>query len=76
MLESDSDADMSGDELPASVADEEDDDEDEDGEADEDDDASEEDEDDAGSDPEEAAIWKVSYMISSTRILDPVQDIG
>lgn len=44
MLESDSDADMSGEELPASVADEEEQDDEEE---------------EVGSDPEEAEVWKV-----------------
>jgi hypothetical protein len=65
MLNSDSDAEMSGDELPASVADEEDEEDDDDEEEDEvedgedvnaEDDGDEEDD----SDPEEAEIWKVS----------------
>ena len=62
MLQDDSEDEMSGAELPASVADEEeteDEDEEEDAEAD-DDDEEEADDEEPGSDPEEDEIWKVS----------------
>ena len=64
MLESDSDADMSGEELPASVADEEGEEEESEDEAEEE---AGDDEDEEGSDPEEAAIWKVRCHSSSTK---------
>jgi len=57
MLQDDSDDEMSGEELPASVADEDSDEEEDEDEDDEDD---EEEDDEPGSDPEEDEIWKVS----------------
>ena len=62
MLQDDSEDEMSGAELPASVADEEeteDEDEEEDEEADVDEEEEADDE-EPGSDPEEDEIWKVS----------------
>jgi hypothetical protein len=60
MLQSDSEDEMSGEELPASVADEEE----SDGELDEDEEmgSDEEEDDEPGSDPEEDEIWKVSEL--------------
>jgi hypothetical protein len=57
MLQESDDDEMSGAELPASVADEEESDEDVDDDEDEEDD--EEEDDEPGSDPEEDEIWKV-----------------
>jgi hypothetical protein len=61
MLQSDSDEDMSGEELPASVADEEEDEEDDDEDEEAGDDDEEEDN-EPGSDPEEDEIWKVGPL--------------
>ena len=63
MLQDDSEDEMSGAELPASVADEEeteDEDEDEEDEADDDEEEEADDDEEPGSDPEEDEIWKVS----------------
>ena len=63
MLQDDSEDEMSGAELPASVADEEeteDEDEEEDEEADGDEEEDVDDNEEPGSDPEEDEIWKVS----------------
>lgn len=65
MLQESDDDEMSGAELPASVADEEESDEDVDDDEDEDeDDEEEEDDDEPGSDPEEDEIWKVCPCLS------------
>jgi len=68
MLQESDDDEMSGAELPASVADEEESDEDVDEDEDEDDEE-EEDDDEPGSDPEEDEIWKVrpwlSYLVET-----------
>jgi len=65
MLQESDDDEMSGAELPASVADEEESDEDVDDDEDEDeDDEEEEDDDEPGSDPEEDEIWKVCPWLS------------
>lgn len=63
MLQESDDDEMSGAELPASVADEEESDEDVDDDEDEDDEEEEDDE-TPGSDPEEDEIWKVCFWIS------------
>jgi hypothetical protein len=61
MLQDDSEDEMSGAELPASVADEEEtEDEDDEEEADEDEEQEGDDDEEPGSDPEEDEIWKVS----------------
>lgn len=66
MLQESDDDEMSGAELPASVADEEESDEDVEDEEDDDDEDDEEEEDneEPGSDPEEDEIWKVCPWLS------------